>query len=56
MSLRFEEETNIYDHVGNLLGQIAFGDDGHYPSLITNSFAEITIDELREIADYLESL
>lgn len=56
MSLRFEEETNVYDSYGNLLGQVFPGDEGHDPSFAAvNNCAEIIAGELREIADYLEA-
>lgn len=55
MSLRFEEETNVYDQFRDLLGQ-ANRDPEYFPSFIAAKGAEITIDELREIADYLEAL
>jgi len=56
MSVRFVEETKVYDHYDTLLGQIEEGDSQYFPSFRAVGDAEITIEELKEIADYLESL
>ena len=56
MSLRFENETNVYDHENQLLGKIDEGNDQYYACFVAEDDAEITPGELREIADYLESL
>ena len=52
MSLRYKEETNVYDEFSNILGQI----DGTDFLLIAAKDAKFTIEELREIAEYLETL
>lgn len=56
MSLRFEEETNVYNNCGNFLGHVAEPVKDCYPNFIALDNAEFNPDDLREIADYLESL
>lgn len=55
MSLRFEEETNVYDEGGDLLGQTKEGNLEYFPTFFAVKDAGFTPDELREIADYLEN-
>ena len=52
MSLRFEEETNVYDIFDNILGTI----NEDEALLLSAKGAVFTAEELREIADYLENL
>ena len=54
--LRFEKQTNVYDKADNILGQIENDDPCCFPTFRTAEDAQITADELREIADYLENL
>ena len=56
MSLRFEKETNVYDHEDQFLGRIDEGNGQYYPLFVANENAEISVGELREIADYLEGV
>lgn len=55
MSLRFEQETNVYDSNNDLLGQVEDGNLEYFPTFLAAKDAAFTPDELREIADYLEN-
>ncbi len=56
MSLRFEEETTVYDNNGDLLGVIESGNEDFDAALRFQNHASLTAEEAREIAKYLESL